>query len=189
MMLAGHSCGLPVSLGQIRIIRGGVIVAGERMYPNRPVPLPMRTSGAGGARNGLRAAHVEVEKQLIMVHRELEHVRRLRVEAEQYQKATVAKANREAQMLILNTRQAMKREIAALRQRVSAEVEQLVADIQTLRIAAEHELTAQRKFTDAAKIRAISGSFPDEPVEETEVAETTEEIEVMEMAEEEIVVV
>ena len=162
-------------------------MAEERRYPGRPVPLPARTSGAGGTGNGARAARAEVEKQLAMVHRELEQVRRLRVETEQYQKTAIVRANKEAQMLILNTRQAMRREIAALRQKFSAEVEKLVADIEALRVTAQHELTAQRKFTDAAKIRAISGSFPEEPAAETGVVAAAAEAVVMKVVAEEFV--
>ena len=50
----------------------------------------------------------------------------------------------------------------------SAEIQQVLADIRVIRITSQEELAAQRKYTDAAKLCALSMALSEE-TEETEV--------------------
>ena len=67
-----------------------------------------------------------------------------------------AKARSQAQMLILQARLATRKEIAELKRKTSDELEKMVTDFQGLRNAAMAELEAQQKFTDAARLKALS---------------------------------
>ena len=72
-----------------------------------------------------------------------------------------------SQMLILQTRRAIKKEIEKVRQKAVKEVEQMLSDMCVLRATAKEELGAQRKFTDAARICSLSFSFQDKAGEDS----------------------
>lgn len=87
---------------------------------------------------------------------ELQKARRRRDEAEKYYRETAVRARSEAQQLILKARLAVDREVAALVKKASEEVQKVLADIRVIRITAQEELAAQRKFTDAARLCSMS---------------------------------
>jgi hypothetical protein len=87
---------------------------------------------------------------------ELELARRLRADAEKYHRETAIRARSEAQALILKARLTVEKEIEAITRRVNEEVQKVLADIRVIRITAQEELAAQRKFTDAARLCSMS---------------------------------
>jgi SepF-like predicted cell division protein (DUF552 family) len=87
---------------------------------------------------------------------ELELARRMREDARKYQQETATKARSEAQLLILKTRLATQRETEELVRQASEEIQKVLADIRMIRIMAQEELAAQRKFTDAARLHTMS---------------------------------
>jgi hypothetical protein len=109
--------------------------------------------------NSLQAAASAVHKIRIDAQRELEIARRLRADAIKYQKETEMKARSEAQQLILRTRLSAQKEIEELIRKSSEEIQKVLADIRVIRITAQEELAAQRKFTDAARLSTLSLSI------------------------------
>jgi len=87
---------------------------------------------------------------------ELERAKHVRAEAERYRRETETTARSQAQQLILHARLQTKKEIEGLVREVNTEIQKALADIRVIRITAQEELKAQRKFTDAAKICALS---------------------------------
>jgi hypothetical protein len=63
--------------------------------------------------------------------------------------------------LELRTRLATQRETEELIRQASEEIQKVLADIRMIRIMAQEELAAQRKFTDAAKLRTMSMAIQD----------------------------
>ena len=61
-----------------------------------------------------------------------------------------------AEQVRLRTRLATQRETEELLRQASEEIQKVLADIRMIRIMAQEELAAQRKFTDAAKLRSMS---------------------------------
>ena len=116
------------------------------------------------------AVAAEVQRIRLMAQRELELAKRLRTEAEQYWKATQAKAHSQAQMLILSARLSTKKEIEEIKRKSIAEVQNILDEMRMLRVTAVEELEAQRKFTDAARICALYLPFQEE-VEKKEKSE------------------
>ena len=108
------------------------------------------------------AVVAEVQRIRLMAQRELEMAKRLRAEAEQYRKATEAKARSQAQMLILSVRLSTKKEIGEVKRKSIAEIQNILDEMRMLRVTAEEELEVQRKFTDAARICALSSSLQEE---------------------------
>jgi hypothetical protein len=104
----------------------------------------------------LRAAASAIQQIRISAQRELELARKMRAEAQQYQKATEMKARSEAQQLILRTRLSTQKEVEELIRKAGDEIQKVLADIRVIRITAQEELAAQRKFTDAAKLATLS---------------------------------
>jgi hypothetical protein len=80
----------------------------------------------------------------------------MRADAQKYQRETETKARSEAQQLILRTRLSTQRETEELIRKASEEIQKVLADIRVIRITAQEELAAQRKFTDAAKLCSMS---------------------------------
>ncbi len=115
---------------------------GER--PRGAPGLPERRDD-GDIREMRRAARQELEK-----------ARRVRAEADKYQRETAVRARSEAQQLILKARLAVDREVAALTKKATEEIQKVLADIRVIRITAQEELAAQRKFTDAARLTSMS---------------------------------
>ena len=104
----------------------------------------------------LRVALAELQRIQTEVRRELEMVKRIRVEAERCQQGIEAKAQSQAQMFLLQTRLATQKEIAGLKGTYGEQIQKMLADVRMIRITAQEELETQRKFTDAARIRALS---------------------------------
>ena len=120
------------------------------------LPRSAATSKIANDYENLRAASSAVQKIRISAQRELELARKMRAEAQQYQKVTEIKARSEAQQLILRTRLTTQKEIEELIRKSGEEIQKVLADIRVIRITAQEELAAQRKFTDAAKIATLS---------------------------------
>jgi len=114
--------------------------------------------------SGLKEAATMVQQLRLNAQHELEMARKIRSEAQRYQQQTETKARSEAQQLILRTRLATQRDIEELIRKASDEIQKILADIRVIRISAQEELAAQRKFTDAAKLCSMSMAMQDEYV-------------------------
>jgi hypothetical protein len=112
--------------------------------------------------SSLKEAALAVQRIRLSVQQELQMARKTRADALRYQQETATKARSEAQQLILRARLATQREIEELIRQSSEEIQKLLADIRVIRITAQEELAAQRKFTDAAKITSLSMSIQDD---------------------------
>jgi len=106
--------------------------------------------------SSLKEAAAAVQRIRNSARHELELARKMRADAQRYQQETVTKARSEASQLILRTRLATQREIEELIRQSSEEIQKVLADIRVIRITAQEELAAQRKFTDAAKLSSMS---------------------------------
>ena len=102
------------------------------------------------------------------VQRELELARRIRMQAQRYLQETEMKARSEAQRLILQTRLEIRKEIQEMVNRASEEIQSVLSDIRVIRITAQEELAAQKKYTDAAKLRSFTLSLQEEEQEPEE---------------------
>lgn len=94
-----------------------------------------------------------------IAQQELNLIRRMKAEAIKYQQETAMKARSEAHRLVLHARLATQREIEDMIRQVNEEIQKILADIRVIRITAQEELAAQRKFTDAAKLNSMSASM------------------------------
>jgi len=125
--------------------------------PGLPAASPLKDN-----HSNLKEAALAVQQIRLSVQKELEMARKTRADAQRYQQETATKARSEAQQLILHARLATQREIEELIRQSSEEIQKLLADIRVIRITAQEELAAQRKFTDAAKITSLSMNIQDE---------------------------
>lgn len=125
--------------------------------PTFPAANPIRYE-----HSNLKQAAQAVQQIRLSVQQELQMARKMRADAFRYQQETTTKARSEAQQLILHARLATQREIEELIRQSSEEIQKLLADIRVIRITAQEELAAQRKFTDAAKITSMSMSIQDD---------------------------
>lgn len=124
----------------------------------------------------LKANASAVQRIRISAQRELELAKQMRAEAQRYQHETEIKARSQAQQLILRARLAtqkemeefIRKEIEILVRKASAETHKILADIRMIRITAQEELAALRKFTDAARIYSLSLSTQKETGEPKE---------------------
>jgi hypothetical protein len=135
--------------------------AGIQVKKN-PVPA---SSGAGFRKDeliSLKEAAAAVHQIKLSAQRELELARKMRDDAQRYQQETATRARSDAQQLILRTRLATQRETEELIRQASEEIQKVLADIRMIRIMAQEELAAQRKFTDAARLRTMSMAIKDE---------------------------
>ena len=115
---------------------------GPRAMPG----MPARPSAeSGDVREMRRAAKQELQK-----------ARQVRADADKYHRETAIRARSEAQALILRARLSVEKEIEAITKRANEEVQKVLADIRVIRITAQEELAAQRKFTDAARLASMS---------------------------------
>jgi hypothetical protein len=112
--------------------------------------------------SSLKEAAQTIHQIKLSAQHELEQARRMRDDAHKYQQETATRARSDAQQLILKTRLATQREIEELIRQASEEIQKVLADIRMIRIMAQEELAAQRKFTDAARIRSMSMAIQDE---------------------------
>jgi len=103
-----------------------------------------------------RAESADVLAMRKAARQELAHAKRLRADAEKYHRETAMRARSEAQQLMLKARLAVDKEIAAITRKATEEVQKVLADIRVIRITAQEELAAQRKFTDAARLATMS---------------------------------
>jgi vacuolar-type H+-ATPase subunit H len=104
----------------------------------------------------LKAVAISVQQIRVSAQRELELARQIRAQAQRYQQETETKARSQAQQLILGTRLATRREVEELVRKASAEIQKILADMRVIRITAQEELAAQKKFTDAARLCSLS---------------------------------
>jgi hypothetical protein len=104
----------------------------------------------------LRMAVAAVQQIRLSAQHELAMAKQMRIEAQKYQQEVETRARSQAQQLILRTRLATQKEVEELVRNTSAEIQKLLADIRVIRITAQEELAAQRKFTDAARISSLS---------------------------------
>lgn len=106
--------------------------------------------------SSLKEAALAIRRIRLNAQHELELARKFRTDAQRYQQETATRARSEAQQLILRTRLATQRETEELIRQASEEIQKVLADIRVIRITAQEELAAQRKFTDAAKLNSMS---------------------------------
>jgi hypothetical protein len=112
------------------------------------------------------AANIINSQQLILnAQRELEIARRMRMQAQRYLRETEIKARSEAQRLILQARMTVRKEIEEMIGQASEEIQKALADIRVIRITAQEELAAQKKFTDAARLRSFTLSLQEEEID------------------------
>ena len=117
-------------------------------------PITENESGSGESITSLHRIRKIAQQELVLI-------RRMRAEAEKYQKETARKARSEAHQLVLHTRLATQREIEDMIRQANEEIQKVLADIRVIRITAQEELAAQRKFTDAAKLKSMTRSVKD----------------------------
>ncbi|OGO32252.1 MAG: hypothetical protein A2Z29_00505 [Chloroflexi bacterium RBG_16_56_11] len=132
---------------------------GKKVEPARPAPGP---SAAGMRRienTGLREATGPTQQIRLSLQRELDMARKIRADAERYQAEMATRARSEAQQVILRTRLSSQRQVEELVHKASEEIQKVLADIRMIRITAQEELAAQRKFTDAARLLSMSLSI------------------------------
>ena len=110
----------------------------------------------------LRAVTAEIQRIRLSARHELEMAKRMRADAQRYQQEIETKARSQAQQLLLHTRISTQKEIDGMIQKASTEIQKLLTDIRMIRITAQEELAAQQKFTDAARINALSLELKDE---------------------------
>ena len=104
----------------------------------------------------LQEATAEVRQIRLSAQRELEMARKIRADACRYQQETAIRARSQAQQLILKARLTMRREIEGLARQATEEIQRVLADIRVIRITAQEELAAQRRFTDAARLSLMN---------------------------------
>jgi hypothetical protein len=110
----------------------------------------------------LRDAVASVQRLKAAAQQELEIIKKMHADTVRYQHETATRARSEANQLILHARMATQRQLDELIHQASAEIQKMLADIRVLRITAQEELSAQRKFTDAAKLKSLSLSFQEQ---------------------------
>jgi hypothetical protein len=123
---------------------------------NTTIPAPAARSTMKDDYSSLKEAAAAVRRIRLSAQHELELARKMRADAQKYQQETATRARSEASQLILRTRLATQREIEELIRQASEEIQKVLADIRVIRITAQEELAAQRKFTDAAKLCTMS---------------------------------
>jgi SepF-like predicted cell division protein (DUF552 family) len=112
--------------------------------------------------SSLKEAAIAVQRIRLSAQQERDQIRRMRADAVRYQQETATRARSEAHQLILHSRLETQREIEELIRQASEEIQKVLADIRVIRITAQEELAAQRKFTDAAKLSSMSLSIKEE---------------------------
>ncbi len=150
------------------IVQKGVVPrasAGGSFHPGSATPqkktagISHTTSPIRDDFNNLKEAAMVVQQIRMSAQQELEMARKMRASAQRYQQETATRARSEAQQLMLKTRIATQREIEELIRKASEEIQKVLADVRVIRITAQEELAAQRKFTDAAKLNSMSLSM------------------------------
>jgi predicted flap endonuclease-1-like 5' DNA nuclease len=106
---------------------------------------------------GLREAAADIHRLRLDARHELALARQAREEATHYQQTTAIRARSEAQQVILKARMATNRELETLR-RVGEEIQKVLHDLGVIRVTAQEELAAQRRFMDAARLSLMSSA-------------------------------
>jgi hypothetical protein len=154
-------------------LRQAPVVPAEKKMALEPKPAPTagRASATASISNELtqlRAAAAAIQEIRLSAQRELEIARRIRADAQKYQQETATIARSQAQQLLLNTRLSTQKDTEELIRKASAEIQKVLADIRVIRITAQEELAAQRKFTDAARLNTLSLSVQKNSAEPNE---------------------
>ncbi|OGN94725.1 MAG: hypothetical protein A2Y89_01250 [Chloroflexi bacterium RBG_13_51_18] len=127
----------------------------KKSFTSRPLSVRPVSGGDSGTNETMTSLH-RIRKIALQ---ELELIRRMKAEAVKYQQETAMKARSEAHQLVLHARLATQREIEDIIRQANEEIHKVLADIRVIRITAQEELAAQRKFTDAAKLNSMSSSM------------------------------
>jgi dsDNA-specific endonuclease/ATPase MutS2 len=116
----------------------------------------------------IRTAAADIARLRASVLRELEAARQTRLEVQQYQQQVIARAQSEAQKLILHTRLSLQKEVEETKRVTGQQMQKVLGDMRILRITAQEELRAQRAFTSAARIKSLVeiGPAPNEDAPE-----------------------
>jgi hypothetical protein len=133
---------------------------GSLKKPAGPGPLAIGSMNDEFA--SLKEAAAAVQRIRLSAQRELEMARKLRADAQRYQQEVATKARSEAHQILLHTRLATQREIEEIIRKASQEMQKVLADMRMIRITAQEELAAQRKFTDAARLCSMSLSIKED---------------------------
>lgn len=115
--------------------------------------------------SNLKSVALAIQQIRLNAQRELEIAKKLRVDAQRYLQETEMKARSEAQQLILRTRLTTQKEAKELIRNAREEIQKVLADIRVIRITAQEELAAQKKFTDAARLRSFTLALQQEDKE------------------------
>lgn len=137
---------------------------------NRPAgsPKPASRPAAQFAGDHVQDELTRAQRLRLNLQRELELARKMRAEAERYRLQTETRARSDAQRLILETRLSIKRKISKLEGESGEQIKKILVDLSLIRLAAQEELEAQRQFTRAARISALSSAFEDEAKQTSE---------------------
>ena len=135
--------------------------------PMKPLALPAPAVHAAASAirddySSLKEAALAIQRIRISAQQERDQICKMRADAIRYQQETATRARSEAHQLILHSRLETQKEIEELIRQASEEIQKVLADIRVIRITAQEELAAQRKFTDAAKLSSMSISLKDE---------------------------
>jgi hypothetical protein len=139
------------------------VIKPSAIKPNKSLSMsPMSAGPLKDDYSTLRDAVTSVQHLRASAQQELELIKRMRADTIRYQQETATRARSEANQLILHARLATQREIEELIRKASEDIQKMLADIRVIRITAQEELSAQRKFTDAAKLNSLSFSFKEQ---------------------------
>ncbi len=97
-----------------------------------------------------------------------EEAQAARSEADSYREKVMAQAQEEGQRIRDEARTAAMHECEELKRHVSYEVQCMLSEIDTIRAAAEEELEAQRIYSEAASMKAMSPEMPSQIMAEVE---------------------
>ncbi len=110
----------------------------------------------------LKATLQAVQRIRLSAQRELEIAKKMRADAQRYLQQTEMRARSEAQQLILQARLGTQKHIKELLRQASDEIQKVLADVRMIRITAQEELAAQKKFTNAARLRSFTLALQEE---------------------------
>jgi vacuolar-type H+-ATPase subunit H len=135
--------------------------------PSGKTPAPGITGAdsAGEIASDTKTTLLNVQQLILLAQRELATARKMRMQAEKYLRETEIKANSEAQRLILQTRLTIRKDTEKIMRQAKEEVQKVLADIRVIRITAQEELAAQKKYTDAARLRTFTLSLQKDDTE------------------------
>ncbi len=111
---------------------------------------------------GRRETAAEAQRLRLDARRELGLARQATEDAVRYQQVLATRARSEVQQLVLKARLATNREIEVLRQ-AGEEIQKILADMSVIRVAAQEELAALRRLTDAARLCLMNSGIPIPP--------------------------